>query len=247
MKALLLNVVIISGPAEDMYKISSVIRDNIEKMMPLYMTQERLATLIRECNNDLADIERNRFSLELTLKNNNEILAGLKKVNTGISADKQDNIVLQFNVGAQSQYLPLSYQIQAAESKRIGLEENIKANEEKYKYYKDLLDLNNRVIAELNSKLSADYSAEQFKSFLAGLAAGYEKPQLKDHLSAYIRKMENRMSASKPITERPKIYPIAKGTAKKSGIVFVVAFMVSVFAAFLREGLEKHAEVRSEK
>jgi hypothetical protein len=143
--------------------------------------------------------------------------------------------------------LPLSYQIQAAESKRIGLEGNIKASEEKYNYYKDLLDLNSRIFAELNNNLSSDYTIEQFKLFLTGLVAGYEKPQLKDYLNSYIRKIENRISTSKPITEKPQIHPIAKRTVKKSGIVFVIAFMIAVFAAFLREGLEKRAEVRSVK
>jgi hypothetical protein len=220
--------------------MSSVIRDNIEDIFPLYTVREQLSAYIKEYNNNLAGIERSRFDLGLALKDVNEILAGLKKVNTGIPNDIQANIVLQFNVGEQSQYLPLSYQIQASESKRIALEGNIKANEENYKYYKDLLDLNNRIFAELNSSLSSDYTIEQFKSFLTGLVAGYEKPQLKDCLNSYIRKIENGISASKPITEKPQIYPIAKRTVKKSGIVFVVSLMIAVFSAFLREGLEKN-------
>ncbi len=234
-EASLLNVTITGKMKEDMYKISSVIQDNIENGMLLYMAKEQLSSYIREYNGKLADIERNKFSLELALKNNNEILAELKKVNAGISDNKQDNIILQFNVGEQSQYLPLSYQIQAAEFKRIELEERIKTNEEKYEYYKELLDLNNRILAELNNKLSGNYSTEQFKSFLTGLTASYEKPQLKDYLSSYIKKIENRISASKPVTENPKIYPVAKGTIKKSGTVFAAALVISIFAAFLRE------------
>jgi len=62
----------------------------------------------------------------------------------------------------------------------------------------------------------------------------------KDYLSSYIKKIENRISASKPVTENPEVYPVARGTAKKSGIVFVIAFMIAVFAVFLREGLEKN-------
>jgi hypothetical protein len=240
MKALLLKVTITSKSKEDIHKISSVIRDNIENVLPLCVAREQLSAYIEGYNNNLADIERNRFGLELGLNNVNEILAGLKKINAGVPSEKLDNIVLQFNVGEQSQYLPLSYQIQAAESKRIGLEENIKANEESYKYYKDLLDLNNRIFVELNNKLSSEYTIGQFKSFLTGLADSYEKPQLKDCLNSYIRKIENRILTSKPITEKPQIYPIAKGTAKKSGIVFLTALMLSVFTAFLLEGLEKN-------
>lgn len=240
MKTLLFNVTITSKLKDDIYKISLVIRDNIEAVMPLYTARGELSVCGREYNNKLASIESSRFDLELALKNNNEILAGLKKVSVGIPNDMRDNIVLQFNVGEQSQYLPLNYQMQAAESKRIALEGNIKASEEDYKYYKDLLDLNNRIFAELNNKLSSDYTVEQFRSFLMSLADSYEKPQLKDYLNSYIRKIENRISASKPITEKPQIHPIAKGTVRKSSIVFVVSFMISVFAAFLLEGLEKN-------
>jgi len=239
MKALLLNVTITGKSRKDIHKMSSVIQDNIEDIFPLYTVREQLSAYVKEYNNNLADIERNRFGLGQALNDINGILTGLKKVSIGITVEKQDNIVLQFNVGEQSQYLPLNYQIQAAEAKRIRLEGNIKANEEDYKYYKDLLDLNSKFFAELNNKLSSDYTVDQFKSFLTGLVDVYEKPQLKDYLNSYIRKIENTISASKPVTEKPRIYPIAKGTVKKSGIVFVVSLMIAVFAAFLSEGLKK--------
>jgi uncharacterized protein YejL (UPF0352 family) len=240
MKALLLEVTIVGKSKENMYKMSSVIRDNIENVIPLYIVQRRLSSDVIKYNDLLSDIEKNKFSLELSLKKINKVLASLKEVSIGIPANKQDNIVLQFNVGEQSQYLPLSYQIQAAESKKIELEENIKVNEENYKYYKDLLDLNNRVLAELNSKQASKYSEEQFKTFLSSLTASCEKPEMKDYLSSYIRKIDNGVMLHKPVTEKPMIHSIAKGTVKKSGVVFVIAFMIAVFAAFLWEGLEKN-------
>ena len=67
-----------------------------------------------------------------------------------------------------------------------------------------------------------------------------------DYLSAYIKRVENKVTINMPITEKPQICPIAKGTVKKTGIVFVIAFMLSVFTAFLREGLQKR-DVRNEK
>jgi LPS O-antigen subunit length determinant protein (WzzB/FepE family) len=238
MEALLLNVTITGNSMQDMYKLSSVIRDNIENIIPLYVVQERLSTTIRDYNNKMADIERERFNLELNLKNSIEVLTELKRVNTSAFDNKQEGVVLQFNVGEKNQYLPLNYQIQAAESKKISLEGSIKANEGDYEYYKDLLNLNNRILADLGNKLS-DYRIEQFKAFLVSLAASYEKPQLKDYLNSCIRRIENSIAASRPITEKPKIRPVAKGTIKKSGVVFVIAFIVSVFSAFLREGFEK--------
>jgi ABC-type polysaccharide transport system permease subunit len=58
-------------------------------------------------------------------------------------------------------------------------------------------------------------------------------------LKAYIKRIENKIANVIPLVERPKVYPVAKGTVKKSAIVFVVALMISVSAAFLLEGLKK--------
>jgi hypothetical protein len=117
-----------------------------------------------------------------------------------------------------------------------------------HKYYKDLLGLSARMIAELDDKLSSEqsYSIELFKSFLADLISELEKQELKDYLASYIKKIENRISASAPVSENPKIYSIAKGTIKKSAIVFAIASMLSVFAAFLLEGLKQN-KMRNEK
>ncbi len=63
-------------------------------------------------------------------------------------------------------------------------------------------------------------------------------------LASYIKKIENRISVSVPVSKTPKISSIAKDTVKKSGIVFIVALMLSVFASFLLEGLKnRYAQV----
>ncbi len=240
MRASLLNTTITGDSAKMLSPISSIICNNIKDVIPLYMTKEQLSTLIEEYNNILADIEKNRFSLGLSLKNTNEILTGLKKVNTGSLEANRESVVLQFNVGEQNQYLPLSYQIQAAESKRIDIEETIKTTEEKYNYYKDLVDLNNKVLAELDTKLHSDYNTEQFKVFLLGLLDTTEKPQLKDYLSSYIRTIENKVAANKPVIENPNIISVSRGTTKKMGAIFAGCLILSVFAAFLMESFEKN-------
>ncbi|MFH1616276.1 MAG: Wzz/FepE/Etk N-terminal domain-containing protein [Planctomycetota bacterium] len=238
-KASLLNVTITGECKEDMYQISSVIRDNIENVLPLYMIQEQLSTNIRDYKNALADIERSRFNLELILKNNNEILTGLRNVNVGAPGSKEGDVMLQFDIGEQKQYLPVGHQIQAAESKRVELEANVKTDEEKYKYHKGLVDLNERVLVELGEKLSSDYSIMGFKSFLEELGGGYDKRELKDYLNSYVKKIENRISVSRPISESPKIHVIARGTIRKSGIIFGILLLMSVFVAFVREGFQK--------
>jgi hypothetical protein len=239
MKASLLNVTITDNHLDYLYKISSLIRDNIENVIPLYIVQEQLSAVIREYNTKMANIECERFDMRLALKNSSEVLAELKKVNTSDFDNKQNGIALLFNVGEQNQNLPLNYQIQAAESKNISLENSIKMNEEKYEYYKDLLNLNHRILADLNNKLPSDYTIKQFKTFLVDLAASCEEPQIKDYLNAYIRRIENKIAAGQPITEKPNIVPIAKGTAKKSGIGFIASLTISVFAVFLVENRKK--------
>ena len=58
-------------------------------------------------------------------------------------------------------------------------------------------------------------------------------------MKAYIKRIENKIANAIPLVEKPKVYPVAKGTVKKSAIVFAVALMMSVFVAFLLEGLKK--------
>ena len=242
MKASLLNMTITGKSLEDIGKISLVIRDNFEAVSPLYMIQEQLSADLREYNSRLANIESSRFHLKLDLENDTAILAGLKKVDVAVLDEKRGEVVLQFDVGGQSQYLPLSYQVQAVESKIVKVQGQINADAAKYKYYKDLSGLSSQMTAELNDKLSSGklYTIELYKSFMADLIGEIEKQELKDYLASYIKKIENRISVSTPVSDTPKTTSLAKGTVKKSGIAFVVAFMLSVFVSFLREGLKKN-------
>ncbi|RKY05755.1 MAG: hypothetical protein DRP66_10220 [Planctomycetota bacterium] len=245
MKAFLLKITIMGKPLEDIGKIALVIRDNFEKVAPLYMIQEQLSTDIRGYNSKLANIESSRFGLELDLKNNTEILAGLKKVDVTNLDEKGGEVVLQFDVGRQSQYLPLSYQVQAVESKIVEVQGQINANTANYTYYEALSGLSSQMVAELNDKLSSseNYTIELFKSFLADLIGEIKEQELKDYLASYIKKIENRISVSVPVSKTPKISSIAKGTVKKTGVAFAAFLMLSVFAAFLREGVcRRHAE-----
>ena len=239
LKAQLLKLNIIGRPKNSIPKISSVIRDNFENIIPLYLIEEQLNASTRECRAMMADIEKNRFNLELDLKTNESILAKLKDIKAGPPAKTKGKITVQFDVGNRSEYLPVEYQIQAAKSKAIQLEEKIATNEKKYNYYGDLLTLNEKLFAELNNKMSSYYTIQQFRSFLTDSVDNCNSRELKDYLNSYIKKIENRISASAPVTEKPKIYAISKGTAKKSAIVFAISLMISVFAAFLLEGLEK--------
>jgi hypothetical protein len=204
----------------------------------VYLAKEQLNSVTRAFKNEMADIEKNKFNLELDLKMNKLSLVKLKNIEVGPSYKGEGDITLQFDVGSRSEYLPVEYQVQATQSRIIQLEEEIAANENKHGYYKDLLELNKKLLTELNYNTSSYYTLQQFHAFLQALADGYST-ELRGYLNFYIKKIENRMSASAPVTEKPKIYPVARGTVKKVAVLFMVTLMISVFTAFFLEGIRK--------
>jgi len=239
LEALLLNVTITANSKKEISKISSVIRDNLENIMPVYLVAEQLKLSAKGFKSKMADIEKNRFALQLALENKKAVLAKLKGIETETLKKSRSDIMLQFDVGGRSEYLPIEYQIQTAESKIIQLEETIKDNEKKFAYYEDLLSLDEKVLAEVQKNRLSGYTIQQFHLFLLESVKAAEKEELKDYLSSYTKKIENRIAVSAPVTENPIISAIAKGTVKKSGAVFVIALLISVFAAFILEGLKK--------
>ena len=228
---------------ENISGIALVCRKNFEQIIPLYSEKEQLNDKIMSFKEEMAGIEQARYTLNLQLERKKSTLEKLK--NSGSeSLDKlPSDIVLQFNnAGENGAFLPLAYQVRAAETQIINLEEQIKANKEKYSYSTELLKLNGKLFGYVVEKIMSSYCTfEQFHAFLTDTLAEYkeDEQQLQDYLKAYIKRIENKIANVVPLVEKPKIYSIAKGTVKKSAIVFVVAFMMSVFASFLLEGLKK--------
>lgn len=239
-KGTLLAMTITGRPQKDMHRISSIMRDDFEKVIPIYTVKHELNKTIANFKADMANIEENRYGLELELERKKTTLAKLKNLEPKDLDKIPSDIVLQFNnVGGNSEYLPLAYQIQAADANIINLEESIRANQEMYDYYKGLLSLNEGLFNQVRNKTSPYYTIQEFRSFLANVVNDYQDKELIDYLNAYIKRIENIISANIPVMEKPKVYPVAKGTVKKSAIVLVIAFVLSVFAAFLLEGLRK--------
>jgi len=237
--AQLIEVSIVGKDKNEFSKMALVIKDNFEKEAPVYTLEEQLAANMRLYRTRMGDIESGRFNLEFELKANKEALEKLKKIKPASPDSAGGNAILQFDIGAKVEYLPVSCQIQAIESKIVELEKQTSTNEQNYNYSSNLLDLEEKILAVLKDKTSPCHTIEQFHSRIVDMAKNCNQQELKDYLNSYIKNIENRISDTVPTTETPRIYPIAKGTAKKSGVVFVIAFMVSVFAAFLREGFEK--------
>jgi hypothetical protein len=79
------------------------------------------------------------------------------------------------NVGSNSAYLPLPYQIQAAETQIINLEEQIRANKEMYTYYTDLLNFDEKLFRYIKKVMPSYSTLEQFHSFLTNTLAEYNE------------------------------------------------------------------------
>lgn len=235
-----LAITVTGGRAEDIQRISSIVRDNLEKVIPLYFVKEHLSGEVARFKSEMAGIEENRFDLQLELERKKAVLARLKTLVPTDPGMALGGLVLHFDsVRENSEYLPLPYQVQATDANIINVEETIRANQEKYSYYGELLSLDEMLLKEVRNKTSSYYTVEEFRSFLTRLAGDYEGSELRHYLSAYVKRIENVISASAPIVERPGVYLVPKGTLRKTGIVFVGLLMMTTFGAFLLEAAEK--------
>ena len=234
---LLVKMTITAEPKSDVAAIASIIRNNVENTAPLFEIERELIVEVNGYRTKMMRIEENRFGLELSLKTKTNILAQLKDIKVEVPETNETNFTLQFDVGTRSEYLPLAYHIRAAETGIVELKEEARQKEEEYTYYEELMALNEKLLAEIRNSKSSEYTVGYFHSFLGELAGSSEKPEVKDYLDAYIKKLENRMLSRAPVTDTPKTYSLGRGTAKKTGIAFAVFLMISVFAAFLREGV----------
>jgi hypothetical protein len=237
----LLTMTIVGGSYKDVEKMSLIIRDNFEKILPIYDAEQELSIATVGFKTDMANIERGEFDLALELEKKRAILAKLRNLEPASSDKLSSGIVLQFdNVAQNSEFLPLDYQIQATKSKIIVLEETIRENEEKYNYYERLVSLNQRLVGEIENQASSYYTIQQFHSWLTDIVSEYEDKELAGYLNAYIKRIENVISTKTPVVEKPSVNPVPKGSIKKrSATVFVLFLIVTTFAAFLLEAVQR--------
>jgi hypothetical protein len=243
----LLTMTIVGGSHKDVEKMSLIIRDNFEKILPIYDAEQELSIAIVNSKTKMANIEENKFSLELELQKKRAISAKLKSLGSVDSNRIASGIVLQFdNVGQNSEYLPLAYQIQATDVNVVNIEETIRENEEKYNYYERLVSLNERLVGEIENQASLYYTIQQFHSWLTDIVSEYEDKELADYLNAYIKRIENVISTNTPVVEKPSVNPVPKDSVKKrSTTVFVLFLIMTTFAAFLLEAVQKRKKPTS--
>jgi hypothetical protein len=231
----------ITGNSEqDVQKISSIVRDDFEKVIPIYTVREELKSVITGLNAKMADIKENSFSMELELERKKAILKKMKNLQPSDPDKTPDGIILQIgNLSQNSEYLPLAYQTQAIDANIIAIEETINTNQKKYNYYKNLISLNEKLFNKIKNITSSYYTIQEFHSFLADMMDNYAEKELAEYLNAYTKRIENIISINTPVTDKPSVYPIPKDAVKKSMVSFVVLLIITSFIAFLSEAIQQ--------
>ncbi len=240
MSEALSTLTVIGGPEQEMRRISSIVRDYFENVIPIYIVREELDRTIARFRVEMADIMESNFGLEFELGRKRAVLKRMKDLQPPDPDKILGGITLKLDrVSQNSRYLPLAYQVQAVDVDIIDLEETVKANQERYNCYGNLTSLTEKLFDEIKTRTSSYYTVQEFHSFLANMMSDYREKQLTDYLDSYTRRIENMILASSPIIEKPGVYPIPKGTVKKSAVSFVAFLMMTSFIALVSEAVRQ--------
>lgn len=247
-QAQLLSVQITGRSRKDVETTADVVTANFEHVLPMYAIRNDLKELIRRFKVMAADIEDNRFTLDMDLQREQARREKLKALEGGqpssdskseirnSNSQPEDRLVLQFtDVKSSREFLPLPYQIQAVQSKIIDLQETIRGNEDKYTYCVGVLELSDKLLNQVEQSILTHYTVQQFLGFVGEqLLACKDKAQA-DFLKSYIRRTENLVLVSTRAGQSPVIYPVPKHLVGTSLLVFIAAMMVTIFAAVVLE------------
>jgi len=239
-KARLLSVKVFGESEDEVANVSAVVTGNIESVLPIYDIRNHLKESMQKLRSDAAEIEDNRFKLSIDLQKERAKLEKLKVIEGGPIGTGPAGIVLEFNdVEKSRDYLPLPYQVGAMQSKIIDLQETLSSNTEKYNFYLQVLDLDNRLLAKIEGSLLTYYTAQQFLGFLGEQLLACKDDSVSDHLKSYIRKTENLVLVNTRAGEKPVVFRVSKGVVKNGVLTFLLFLMVATFAAVLLEHLRE--------
>jgi len=244
-QAQLLSVQIAGRPRKDVETIAGVVTANFERVLPMYAIRNDLKELIRRFKTTAAEIEDDRFTLDMDLQKEQARFEKLRALEGSASASSdqpaqgqtsRDSLILQFtDLKSGQELLPLPYQIRAVQSKIIDLQETIRSNEDKYTYSVGVLELANKLLNQVEQSILTPYTAQQFLGFVGEqLLACKDKAQA-DFLKSYMRKTENLVLVSTRAGESPVIYPVPRHLVGVSLLVFIASLMVMIFAGVVLE------------
>jgi hypothetical protein len=271
-KARLLSIRVVGDSEEEVAGVSAVVTGNMESVLPLYDVRNQLRESLQKLREDAAKIEGDRFTLSLDLQKEKAKLEKLQALQEAPGEAAAGAIILQFSgetappafqrmrgagpkTGAPQEilgnsaekyssyeFLPVSYQIRAVQSKIIDVQETLANDAEKYNFYLQVLDLDNRLLAKIEESLLTYYTAQQYLGFLDEQLRACTDPAVADHLKSYLRKTENLVQVSTRAGEKPVVFPVPKGVVKNAVLAFLLFLMIAMFTAVLLE--HRHARRR---
>lgn len=240
-KAQLLKIRI-TAASKELGAAAALVQQNFEKVLPVHSLISELRSNIRNYKGQMADIEEQRFARQLELKTYKNLLAKIRTIKPWEQPIKDGGISLQFDVGDKSQYLPLDFQIHAAQTRIYDLQENLNKAELRFAYFSQLVELNQRLLSEARKHSIANYTIDAFLAQLVSAEKQTEEPEIRDYLNAFVKNIENRISLRIPVVDAPEIYIIPKGIIRKTLLTLVSALAFFLVAAFLIEGVKRNRE-----
>jgi len=99
--------------------------------------------------------------------------------------------------------------------------------------------LHAKIFAEIEDKKNTGYGVRDLCSFLSACLNDADKTEVKAYVSSLIKTVENETSLSMPVTENPATEEVSKQLKQKTSVVFMTCLFLSVFAAFLVEGVQR--------
>jgi len=241
-KGTLVTITISGQSREKVEKIATIIRGNFEEVLPMYAVRQSLRADIGQLKADMGKIEGSRFDVELEFNLHKAVLAKLERLEPNAASELRGDIIVQFNdVGKNRDFLPLPYQVQAAKSAVVNLEETMRATMEKYKYKGRLLGVAEMLFEHVQQNSNRAYTLGRFCSFVASAGKNYQEPELVDYVDAYLKRLEALRLAYIPVVEKPLVRYVSKGALEKTLLVFVVMLLLTTLAAFVSEGLQRNS------
>ena len=238
LKASLLRMTIKSTSEKDIVPMSLVIKGNFERTIPLYKVKDNIYVVLKNHKNKLLELKSKRTRLNLALENERSMVDKLRNFKAKTVNHKESDIALQFNIGSKVEYLPLNYQMQGIEIKMIRMEEEIRKISNECDYYRKLIALSEKLLNQIESDWSHDYTVQEFQNFLHSLVTECKDSRIRNYLDAYINNIENRMAATVAIRSTD-VLVIPQAAARKVATVFVIALTITIFAAFIAEGARR--------
>jgi hypothetical protein len=236
-----LTIHIEAKSAKGLTEISLICKENFEQIIPLYLEKKYLIDTICNFKTKLADIENERYPLSLKLEAEKAALEKFKKNTYEITDKLPSEIIVQFNNPDNMQYLPLPYQIQAAETQVINLEKQVEINNDEYKHYTTLLKVTEDIYNKISDLMASNGTFLQLHSFLIDALTKYDENNQRDYLSSYIKRVENKIMITAPLSEQPEVYSVSNGAVKKTAIVCILSLILSIFTSFLLESFPQKA------